>query len=98
MNFEFDLTKNSKLIAERKVSFEEIIDAFNNGGIVEISPHYNQKKYPNQEIFYVNLKNEIYVVPFVKKDKGTIFLKTIFPSRKARKIFLHTKKNRTAKA
>jgi uncharacterized DUF497 family protein len=91
MKFEFNSAKNSKLVAERKVSFEEIIEAFSHGGIVEISPHYNQKKYPNQQVFYVNLKNEIYVVPFVEKDAETIFLKTIFPSRKARKIFLKKK-------
>ncbi len=96
MKFEFSAEKNSKLIAERKISFEEIITELEEKRIVAVGK--NSNKYPGQEIFYVNLKNEIYVVPFIKKDEETIFLKTIFPSRKARKIFLHTKKNRTAKA
>ncbi|NBV05696.1 MAG: hypothetical protein EBS06_00465 [Proteobacteria bacterium] len=88
MQFEYNQDKNTKLIAERKIGFEEVIEAFNQGKILKISPHYNQKKYPNQKVFYVELKGEIYVVPFLQKDAKTIFLKTIFPSRKARKILL----------
>ncbi len=92
MKFEFNAEKNAKLIVERNVSFEEIITEIEAGRIVATGKHQNFRKYPHQEVFYVNLKNEIYVVPFVQKDDETIFLKTIFPSRKARKIFLPTDK------
>ena len=88
MEFKFNPEKNSKLISERKISFTEIIEAFNQGAITEVALNPNQKKYPGQQAFYVKLRNEIYVVPFVQKDAKTIFLKTIFPSRKARRIFL----------
>lgn len=43
--------------------------------------HPNQKRYPGQQIYIVNINNYAYVVPFVE-DEEKRFLKTIFPSRK----------------
>ena len=45
--------------------------------------------YPSQNILYVRIISEVYAVPYIKEDKETIFLKTLFPSRKARKKFLN---------
>jgi hypothetical protein len=56
--------------------------------VLGVKAHPNQTKYPNQNIMYVLVIEEVYVVPYVKEDENTIFLKTIFPSRKARKEFL----------
>lgn len=100
MKLEFNAEKNAKLVAERKISFEAIITAIKDGKSLKLRDHPNPTKYPNQKAFYVEIHGEIYVVPFVQKDDKTIFLKTIFPSCKARKKFLtkKTKKIRTKKS
>ena len=74
--FNWDEEKNSELIKNRNLSFEEIVYWIMNDGLIDIIEHYNKEKYPNQEIFVVNIENYIYLVPFVEDDK-TIFLKTI---------------------
>jgi len=85
--FNWDEEKNSELIKNRNLSFEEIVYWIINDGLIDIIEHYNKEKYPNQEIFVVNIENYIYLVPFVEDDK-TIFLKTIIPSRKMTKKYL----------
>lgn len=87
-NFNFSAEKNKKLIKERNVSFEEIISAIENGGLLDIVEHPNSNRYYNQKIYLVELEYYIYLVPFVIEDDGTIFLKTIIPSRKATKKYL----------
>jgi uncharacterized DUF497 family protein len=85
--FNWDEKKNLELIKKRNLSFEEIVYSIMNDGLVDIIEHYNKTKYPNQEIFVVNIDNYIYLVPFVEDEK-TIFLKTIIPSRKMTKKYL----------
>jgi hypothetical protein len=58
------------------------------GNLLEIRKHHNQRKYPNQEIMYVRVLKEVYAVPYIKEKEDLVFLKTLFPSRKARKEFL----------
>jgi len=89
--FEFDPQKNSVLRRERGVSFEQIIILMENGNIESVKPHHNQKKYPNQYIAEVISDDYIYLVPFVT-EQNKIFLKTIYPSRKATKIYKKGKK------
>jgi hypothetical protein len=36
----------------------------------------------------VCVREYAYVVPFVEQENGTLFLKTIYPSRKAKKDYL----------
>jgi len=91
MIFRFNSEKNAKLIEERKVSFEEIIEAIINGKILFNERHPNQKKYPNQEIFYVEIRDEVYSIPYIVESDEIIFLKTAFPNRKARKKLLNKK-------
>lgn len=57
----------------------------NDGNLLGIRLHYNQAKYKGQKIFYVRITDQVYVVPYEKEDDGTIFLKTLYPSRKAKK-------------
>lgn len=84
--FDWDKEKNNKLKEEREISFEEIIEAMNNGELLDVTDNPN-KKYKGQKIFVVNLNDYIFLVPFVENEKG-VFLKTIFPSRKATKKYL----------
>ena len=84
--FKFDLQKNAWLKEKRDICFEEIIEAIEQGFLLDVGPHPNQERYPNQELYIVKLKNYIYMVPFI--DNGqTIFLKTIILSRKAYKRY-----------
>jgi len=86
--YEYSDDKNKLLIEERNISFEEIIAALNNNQLLDIVKRPNKGKHPNQKAYAVQVNNYVYLVPFVKKDKETIFLKTIFPSRKAKKQYM----------
>ena len=88
--FRWDEDKNLLLIKSRGISFEDVINAISSGNLLADEPHFNNKKYPNQGIFYVLVKNYVYCVPYV--EENDIFLKTIYPSRKATKRFLKDKK------
>jgi uncharacterized DUF497 family protein len=74
--------KNSKLKAERGISFEDVELAIIEDRILDILEHPNKDKYPNQKLLIVEIDNYAYVVPYVEEMNGNIFLKTIFPSRK----------------
>lgn len=87
MKFRFNEEKNINLISSRGFGFVDIIKSINNGNILDFVNHPNQKKYPNQKVFYVKMNEEIFVVPCVIEKDGTIFLKTLFPSSKAKKLF-----------
>ena len=88
IQFNWDNEKNSKLWQERGISFENIVFAIENGGLIDVIPHPNPGKYPNQTVYVLNIEDYIYLVPFVKENKNTRFLKTIIPSRKATKQYL----------
>jgi len=86
--FDFSVEKNQQLIEERGISFEEAIAAIKEGAVLDILPNLNSDKYPHQEMYVLNMGNYVFVVPFVRKDKDTVFLKTIFPHRKLTKQYL----------
>lgn len=85
MNFRYCFQKNAQLLSERGIGFEEIIEEIQNGNLITIKPHHNQAKYPGQKIMYVRCLQYIYLVPYVMEPDGALFLKTLFPSRKATK-------------
>lgn len=88
MEFRYNLQKNVKLIQERGIGFEEIIEEIANGNLIQITNHHNKQEYPNQRILHVKCLDKIYLVPYVIEGKGMIFLKTLYPSRKATKRLL----------
>ena len=85
INIEWDNEKNENLKKERNICFEDIEKAILEDKIIEVTPHFNQSKYPNQEILVIIINNYAYYVPFVQDEKK-LFLKTIIPSRKLNKI------------
>lgn len=87
MYFDWNEEKNERLREERDISFEEVVDAINDGGLLETLDHPNQKRHPNQKIYVVKIGTYVYQVPFIF-DREKIFLKTIYPSRKATKKYL----------
>lgn len=86
-NYEFSADKNQLLIKERGISFEDVIAALDNGDLLDVVAHHNVEKYPNQKIYMVNINGYVYLVPYVAKSEGTVFLKRIFPSRKLTKKY-----------
>lgn len=85
--FTYSSEKNAQLIKERNISFEEVIVAISENRILDILVHPDPKKYVNQKIYVLFLKDYVYLVPFVKDENGNIFLKTIIPSRKAMQTY-----------
>ena len=79
--------KNIRLKSERGVSFEEVVSAMSNGGLLVVLDHPNTDQYSNQRMFVVRIRGYAYLVPFVE-TKQEVFLKTIIPSRKATRIYL----------
>ncbi len=84
----YSLEKNEILKSTRDVSFEDVILALENGFLLDDVEHPNKEKYPNQNIFIllIQVKNYVFLVPYVEDDKS-IFLKTIIPSRKMNKKY-----------
>ncbi len=80
--------KNELLKEQRNISFEDIILSIENGNLLDDIEHSNKDKYSNQNIFIilVEVKNYVYMVPYVEEE-DTIFLKTIIPSRKMNKKY-----------
>jgi hypothetical protein len=86
MKLDWNNEKNSWLKIERKIGFEDIAVALEQGGLIDMVNHPHQDKYPNQKIMVVNWADYIYLVPCVIMKDG-YFLKTIFPSRKAKRDY-----------
>lgn len=84
----FDPQKNALLISKRGISFEEVISILEKHGPIDLINHPNIERYPKQKMYVIEIDLYIYLVPFVK-EKNYIFLKTIFPSRKATKKYLN---------
>jgi len=85
--YNWNAEKNEQLIAERGVSFEEIVFYIENGGLLDEIAHPNAQAYAHQRIFVVAVDRYVHLVPFVESD-DEYFLKTIIPSRKFTKIYL----------
>ncbi|MCE3239082.1 MAG: hypothetical protein K0R24_2063 [Gammaproteobacteria bacterium] len=96
--YHFSEEKNKQLIKERNISFEEAIAAIDEGEVLDVLPHPNSAKYPKQKMYVLNINNYVYLVPFVRKDENTLFLKTIFPHRKLTKQYLRGNKDEKEEA
>ncbi|MDP3741348.1 MAG: toxin [bacterium] len=89
--FDWSIEKNATLRMEREVSFEDVVVAISEGRLLDILKHPNRKRYPNQQIFVIEINHYAYLVPFME-DNQKIFLKTIIPSRKATRDYIIKKK------
>ena len=89
MNISFDwgTEKNQQLTERRGISFESVVAAIEQGGLVDVLEHPNQDRYPGQLIYVVEIDEYIYLVLFVPQTDGTRFLETIISSRKATKEY-----------
>lgn len=87
VKIEWDNKKNEFLKKERNISFEIVVKYISEDKIIDILNNPNEEMYSNQKILLINHKDYIYYVPYVEND-GTVFLKTIIPSRKLTKKYL----------
>ena len=79
--------KSLLLKAERDVSFEEVLSAISQAGLLGVMDHPNRAKYGHQKMLVVRIRDYAYLVPYVESE-NEIFLKSIMPSRKATRDFL----------
>ncbi|MBI2050235.1 MAG: BrnT family toxin [Parcubacteria group bacterium] len=87
-DYQWNKDKNSQLRIRHGVCFDDMVPLLNkNERVLDIIRHLNQKKYPNQKMFVVEVGGYAYLVPYVEDDEK-IFLKTIIPSRKATKKYI----------
>ena len=86
-SFDWNAEKNQQIIAERGVSFEDVIFSLMSDCLLDDLEHPDQQKYPGQRVFVVRIDDYAYLVPYVE-SKDRIFLKTVIPSRKATKNYL----------
>ena len=86
--FRWNPEKNDALKAARGLSFESIVVAVESGGLLDVVEHPNKAKYPKQRVMVVAVENYAYLVPFVEEEDH-YFLKTVIPSRKATRDYLH---------
>ncbi len=86
--FNWDEDKNRLLKHERGVSFEQVVFSIEKRKLLDIIEHPNQENYKEQRCDVVDIENYVFIVPYVESEQS-IFLKTIFPSRKYTKMYLH---------
>lgn len=83
--YEWDEVKNKKLMAERGISFEICVTYLQNGYLLDTVK--NKSPRDHQSVYIIEIEDYAFEVPFVV-DGDRIFLKTIYPSRKATKKYL----------
>ena len=79
---EYSEEKNLLLKETRGICFKDVIQAIEKGNILDNLKHKHKKKYQNQQILVIKIKNYVYAVPYIiDKKKEVVFLKTVYPSR-----------------
>jgi uncharacterized DUF497 family protein len=82
--FDWDDAKNQWLMQERDISFHYIKECIENGQVV--GDVANHPPYEHQRVLLILIEEYVYEVPYVE-DEEKIFLKTVYPSHEATKIF-----------
>jgi uncharacterized DUF497 family protein len=85
--FVWDEEKNRTLKEERGVSFEMVLQAIENGRLLDVLEHPNKQRYGGQRLYAVEIDRYIWIVPFEDKGEKRI-MKTIFPSRRYTRMYL----------
>ncbi|VAW03824.1 hypothetical protein MNBD_ALPHA04-2095 [hydrothermal vent metagenome] len=83
---EWSSEKNDPLKRQRGLCFEDVETAIETGDYIEDLPHPNLDRYPNQRMLIVEIDGYVCAVPYVRNG-NTRFLKTIFRSRKLKRLF-----------
>ena len=88
MRFMWNEEKNELLKKQRNISFEEIVEILENNrnSILDV---IDNPKHHGEWIYILSLSEKyfVYLVQFLVLNDGSIFLKTIYPSRKDTKNY-----------
>lgn len=85
--FDWNEQKNSLLKETRGIGFEDVQAALQDQKLLDVIEHPDQKRYPGQAIYVIEINLYVFLVPCIEDDQK-IFLKTIYPSRKFTKKYL----------
>ncbi|MBT8420282.1 MAG: toxin [Gammaproteobacteria bacterium] len=85
--YDWNNEKNEQLRQERGIGFDDVVYHLAHGGLLDTIVHPNQRQYPGQRIFIIDIENYAWLVPFIE-DGEVAFLKTIIPSRKMTRLYL----------
>ena len=83
-HFDWDESKNQWLKSERGIGFEDILIAIEEDRLIDDLEHPKRK---NQRQMVIKHNEYVYLVPYVENTEK-ILLKTIIPSRKAKRVYL----------
>lgn len=83
---EWNPKRNEVLKRERGLGFEDVESAIENGDFIGDFLHPNQERYPKQRVLIVEINDYACVVPYIQEG-NVRFLKTVYRSRKARRLF-----------
>ncbi len=85
----FSEEKNQLLKAIRGISFDEILTAIRDGGVLADMTHPHVAC-SHHRLCAVQVGKYVYAVPYViNTEKKELFLKTVYPSRVLTKRYLH---------
>jgi hypothetical protein len=88
---EWSPKKNEELKQRYGFGFERVLVALAEGALLDNRTHPGGERYGHQRQLVVQINAYAWIVPFVQDDQA-IFLKTMFPSRKATKRYLEQSK------
>lgn len=88
--FRWSAEKSLVLESDRAITFERIVIAISDGGVLDVYEHPNRERYPQQRILVVRCDDYAFLVPYVEAEDH-LFLKTIIPSRKATRDYLRAR-------
>jgi len=72
VTYDWSEEKNRQLKKQRSISFEEIVLCIQEGRIAAILEHPNRDKYPKQQLYLIDYRKQIYVVPFVTQTEEQV--------------------------
>jgi hypothetical protein len=78
--------KNADLKQRYGFGFERVVVALAEEGLIDERVHPNTERYGHQRQLLVLIDDYVWIVPFVGDDES-VFLKTMFPSRKATRAY-----------
>lgn len=82
--------KNAELKDRYGFGFERVLVALADGKLLDEREHPNKERFGHQRQLVVEIDDYAWVVPFVFQDQQ-VFLKTLFPSRRATRDYVHAK-------
>lgn len=77
---------------ERGVSFEMVLQAIEEGRLLDVLEHPNRERYGDQRLYVVEINKYAWIVPFEDEEEDRI-LKTIFPSRRYTRLYITKEEN-----